>query len=96
MNLAVTGQEAWEWFRGAPLKILITLVAAVIVRALLVRAGRRKTHPSTVGRRCVDLAQTRSGRRVVSRGVSAGDSSFTGDAQAALTLFAGRRGTLVP
>lgn len=38
MNLAVTGQEAWEWFRGAPLKILITLVAAVIVRALLVRA----------------------------------------------------------
>lgn len=39
-ELSITAGEAWDWFSGAPAKILLTIVAAVIVRAVLHRAIR--------------------------------------------------------
>jgi small-conductance mechanosensitive channel len=61
-ELSVTAGEAWEWFSGAPLKILVTLVAAVVVRAALLRAIRGFVE-SAVERTDKHRAERGDGRR---------------------------------
>ncbi|WP_372456526.1 mechanosensitive ion channel family protein [Janibacter melonis] len=58
---AVTAQDAWGWFSGVPLQILVTVVAAVVARAVLHRAIRG----------FVDTTVSRREGRIVDRGRSA-------------------------
>ena len=85
MSLEVTGQEAWEWFSGAPLRILITLVAAVVVRGLLVRAIRGFVERAASGR----LAGERHRQRTLTLGsLLRSIVTFTVSGIAVLTIMA--------